>query len=216
MLLEKEREQVAQYCKKLDASGLTVGTSGNISIYNREKELMAISPSSMDYAAMEPEDVVLLNLDAKIVDGVRRPSSEFGMHLICYKHRQDIGAVVHTHSCHATTLAVMGWDLPAVHYNIAYSGGATIPCAPYCLFGTQELAETALKYLEGRYACLLANHGALAAGSNISHAYALAEQLEFCAGIYLKAKTLSSPNILTDEQITDVIGKFIAYTSQEK
>ncbi len=216
MLLEKERTQVVQYCHKLDAGGLTTGTGGNISIFNAEAGLMAISPSSMDYAVMEPEDVVVQDLDAHIVDGIRRPSSEFGMHLICYQNRPDIGAVVHTHSPKATTLAVLGWDLPAIHYMIAVSGGATIPCTPYCLFGTPELAETAIKYLEGRYACLLGNHGALATGPNIGHAFALAEHMEFCADLYLRAKTLAEPNVLSNEQIADVIGKFIDYKTQEK
>jgi len=216
MQLEKERIQITEYSQKLAASGLTTGTSGNISIFNAELGLMAISPSSMEYAAMAPEDVVILDLDANIVDGTRRPSTEFGMHLICYKHRHDIGAVVHTHSPNATTLAVLGWDLPAIHYLIAFSGGATIPCAPYCLFGTPELAETAIRYLEGRYACLLANHGALAAGPDIGYAYALAEQVEFCADIYLRAKMVSDPKILNDEQISAVKEKFISYTPQEK
>jgi L-fuculose-phosphate aldolase len=106
--------------------------------------------------------------------------------------------------------------LPAIHYMIAFSGGTTIPCAPYCLFGTPELAETALQYLEGRYACLLANHGALATGPNIRHAFALAEHMEFCADLYLRAKALAEPTILSNEQITEVIGKFIDYKTQEK
>jgi len=215
MQLEKERIQVVHYCRKMAASGLTAGTSGNISMFNAEAGLMAISPSSMEYAALAPGDIVILDRDANIVDGKRRPSSEFGMHLTCYNNRQDIGAIVHTHSPKATTLAVLGWDLPAIHYEIAYSGGATITCAPYCLFGTPELAETALKYMAGRYACLLGNHGALAAGPDIGHAYALAEQMEFCADLYLRAKMLANPNILTDEQISEAIGKFKSYTPQE-
>ena len=217
MLLENERNQVVQFCRQLATAGLTTGTGGNISIFNSEAGLMAISPSAMDYAVMDVEDVVLQDLDAKIVDGIRRPSSEFGMHLICYQNRPDIGAVVHTHSPKATTLAVLGWDLPAIHYMIAASGGPTIPCAPYCLFGTPELAETALKYLEGRYACLLANHGALATGPDIGHAFALAEHMEFCADLYLRAKMLAEPNILSDDQISEVIGKFIVdYKPQGK
>jgi L-fuculose-phosphate aldolase len=216
MLLESERAQVVRYCQQLSTAGLTTGTGGNISIFNSDAGLMAISPSAMEYAVMEPEDVVVQDLDAKIVDGIRRPSSEFGMHLICYKNRTDIGAVVHTHSPKATTLAVLGWDLPAIHYMVALSGGPNIPCAPYCLFGTPELAETALKYLEGRYACLLANHGALAAGPNIRHAFSLAEHMEFCADLYLRAKTLAEPHILSDDQIARVMQQFIEYRSQEK
>ena len=216
MLLENERTQVVGYCQQLNAAGLTAGTGGNISIFNAKAGLMAISPSAMDYAVMEPNDVVVQDLAARIVDGVRRPSSEFGMHLICYKNRTDIGAVVHTHSPKATTLAVLGWDLPAIHYMIALSGGATIPCAPYCLFGTPELAETALEYLEGRYACLLGSHGALATGPNIGHAFALAEHMEFCADLYLRAKRVAEPNSLSEDQIAEVMRQFIAYTPQEK
>jgi len=216
MQLEKERVQVVQYCQKLGKDRLTTGTGGNISILNAEAGLIAISPSSMDYVKMAAEDVVIMDLDANVVEGDRRPSSEFDMHLMCYKHRQDIGAVVHTHSPNATTMAVLGWDLPAIHYMIALSGGATIPCAPYRLFGTPELAETAINYLKGRYACLLGNHGSLATGPNIDHAYGLAEQMEFCADIYLRAKMVSNPNILSDEQISEVIGQFIAYSTQEK
>ena len=126
MLLQEERQNVVEYCRKLDAGGLTTGTGGNISIFNAKEGLMAISPSSLDYGEMTAEDVVVMDLDANVIDSDLRPSSEFGMHLTCYKIRQDIKAVVHTHSPKATTLAVMGWDLPAVHYMIALSGGATI------------------------------------------------------------------------------------------
>lgn len=217
MLLQEERQNVVEYCRKLGAGELTTGTGGNISIYNAGAGLMAISPSSMDYAEMTSGDVVIMDLDAKVVDGNLRPSSEFGMHLICYKKRQDIRTVVHTHSPKATTLAVMGWDLPAVHYMIALSGGATIRCTPYRLFGTMELAEEAIKALEGSFACLLGNHGTLATGPDIGYAYSLAEHMEFCADIYLRAKTLGEPKILSNEQISEVIEKFLSsYSTQKK
>ena len=216
MLLENERTQVVRYCRQLSKAGLTTGTGGNISIFNAEAGLMAISPSAMDYTVMDPEDVVVQDLEARIVEGVRRPSSEFGMHLICYKNRTDIGAVVHTHSPKATTLAVLGWDLPAIHYMIALSGGATIPCAPYRLFGTPELAATALETLGDGYACILANHGALATGPNIGHAFSLAEHMEFCADLYLRAKMVAEPNILDEDQIAEVRRQFVAYKTQGK
>ena len=216
MLLENERSQVVRYCRQLSTAGLTTGTGGNISIFNAEAGLMAISPSAMDYTVMDPEDVVVQDLEARIVEGVRRPSSEFGMHLICYKNRTDIGAVVHTHSPKATTLAVLGWDLPAIHYMIALSGGATIPCAPYRLFGTPELAATALETLGDGYACILANHGALATGPNIGHAFSLAEHMEFCADLYLRAKMVAEPNIMDEDQIAEVRRQFVAYKTQEK
>lgn len=215
MLLNKERIDIIKFCKKMDAGGLTNGTSGNISIFNSKTRLMAISPSSMAYDEMTPEDVVVMDLDAKVIEGNQRPSSEFDMHLTCYKNRPDIFSVIHTHSPKATTLAVLGQDLPAVHYMIAYAGGSTIKCAPYQLFGTRELAASAIKALEGRYACLLGNHGTLAAGPDISYAFSLAQQVEFCADLYLRAKTAGTPRILTDVQISKVIEKAMsAYKKQ--
>ena len=215
MQLQTEREQVVAFCRKISANAFAAGTSGNISILNKPAGLFAISPSSMDYDRITPEDVVVLDLDARIVDGGRRPSTELALHQMCYRHRQDIGAVVHTHSPCATTLAILGWDLPAVHYMIALGGGSIVPCAPYHLFGTRELARAVVETLKGRYGCLLANHGVLAAGPDIGRAYALAEQIEFCADVYLRAKSAGTPNILSDAQIADVMAKLDAYKKQE-
>lgn len=215
MLMAAERQAVIDYCRKMADIGLTSGTSGNISLFNRDEQFMAISPSSMDYREMTLADVVIMDLDAKVVDGKRRPSTEHGMHLACYQQRSDIGAVVHNHSPAATTVAVLGWDLPAVHYMIGYSGGATIRCAPYHLFGTPELANAAVAYLGNGYGCLLANHGVLAAGPNIGHAFALAEQIEFCADIYLRARNAGIPKILSDAQVADVIAHFSNYNAQK-
>jgi L-fuculose-phosphate aldolase len=217
MLLQDERQQVVEYCQKLGKSGLTTGTSGNISIFNAKSGLMAISPSTLAYNEMTSEDIVIMDLDAEVVDGSLRPSSEYSMHLICYKQRQDIGAVIHTHSPKATTLAVMGWDLPAIHYIIAYSGGATIRCAPYRLFGSMELAEESIKAMEGSYACLLENHGTLTTGPDIAYAFNLAEQMEFCAEVYLQSKMVSEPKILSNEQVSAVIEKAMSsYSTQTK
>lgn len=215
MRLQNERGQVVEYCRKLAASGLSPGTSGNISVFSVDEQLMAISPSSMDYQLLAADDIVLMDLSANVVEGKRRPSTEFEMHLGCYRQRKDITAIVHTHSPQATTLAVLGRDLPAVHYMIAYSGSAVIRCAPYHLFGTPELAAEAVSYLGEGYACLLQNHGTLAGGPNIGHAWALAEQMEFCAGLYLRAKALGEPNILSEQQIAEVIEKFADYTAQK-
>ena len=215
MQLRYEREQVVEYCRNLHDSGLSAGTTGNISVFKAADGLMAISPSSMDYQRLTAEDIVVMDLSARVVAGDRRPSSESGMHLGCYRERRDIGALVHTHSPQATTLAVLGWDLPAVHYMIGYSGGALIRCAPYRLFGTPELAAEAVSYLGTGYACLLQNHGVLAGGPDIGHAWALTEQIEFCAGLYLRAKALGEPHVLSDRQIDDVIAEFRSYSVQQ-
>ena len=103
--VQEERELVVEYGKKMSAARLSTGTSGNISIYNAEKGLVALSPSGMDYFSTTPEDVVILDLDAKVVDGKRKPSSEWALHTTFYKHKPHARAVVHTHSVYCTTLA---------------------------------------------------------------------------------------------------------------
>lgn len=214
MLLSSERESVVYYCQKMAQSSWGSGTSGNISVFDAASGLVAISPSSMAYAALTAADVVLMDLQGKIVDSTRRPSSEYLLHLACYHDRQDMGAVVHTHAPQATTLATLGWDLPAVHYMIAYSGRATIPCVPYALFGTEALADAAGRAMQGGYAVLLENHGTLAGGPDLPYAYAVTEQLEFCAGLYLRAKAIGEPKILDDRQIEAAIAQFRKYQPQ--
>lgn len=214
MLLASERESVVHYCQKMAQSSWGTGTSGNISVFDAVSGLVAISPSSMDYAAITAADIVVLDLHGEVVDSQRRPSSEYMLHLACYRDRQDMGAIVHTHAPQATTLATLGWDLPAVHYMIAYSGRATVPCVPYELFGTEALAEAAASAMHGGYAVLLENHGTLAGGSDLPYAYAVTEQLEFCAGLYLRAKSIGEPKILSDEQIEAAIARFSKYKPQ--
>ena len=145
MLMQEERELVVEYGKKMSAARLSTGTSGNISIYNAEKGLVALSPSGMDYFSTTPEDVVILDLDGKVVDGKRKPSSEWALHTTFYKHKPHARAVVHTHSVYCTTLAVLGEPIRAVHYVIGDAGAAEVPCAPYQLFGTEALAEAAME-----------------------------------------------------------------------
>ena len=144
MLLQKERELVVEYGRKMSAGRLCTGTSGNISVYVPERGLMAISPSGIGYFDTRPEDVVVTDLEANIVDGTRKPSSEWALHTLFYKRKPHIRAVVHTHSMYCTTFAVLGRPLQAVHYAIADAGAAEIPCAPYHPFGTLELAEAAI------------------------------------------------------------------------
>ncbi len=127
MLMQEERELVVEYGRKMSTDRLSTGTSGNISVCNAEKGLMAISPSGMDYFSTTPEDVVITDLEANIVDGVRKPSSEWALHTAFYRHKPHARAVVHTHSMYCTTFAVLGQPLRAVHYAIGDTGAATVP-----------------------------------------------------------------------------------------
>lgn len=210
MLLEKERKLIVEYGKKLITNGLTKGTGGNLSIYNKEEGLMAISPSGIDYFETLPEDVVVMDLNGNIVDGDRKPSSEYDMHRIFYMKRDDIRAVVHTHSVYSTTLATLRWTLPASSYLVAFSG-LNVRCAEYASFGTMELAENAFEAMKDRYAVFLANHGLVTGAQDLPNAFAKAEQIELCAEVYYRAKSIGEPVILSEEEMKKMIEKFNTY-----
>lgn len=210
MLLQQERELIVEYGKKLITSGLTKGTGGNISIYNREEKLMAISPSGLDYFKTNPEDIIVLDVEGTVIEGNRKPSSELGMHSIFYRDRDDISAVVHAHSTFATAIACLNWEIPAVHYLVAFAG-KNVRCAKYATFGTQELAINAFEGMKDRNAVLLANHGLLAGADNIHQAFNIAEEIEFCAEIYYRTKGIGDPVILSEEEMELMLVKFKSY-----
>lgn len=199
MLLKEERELVREYCLKMLEAGLTTGTSGNISIFSREQGLYAMSPSSMDYHLIKPEDVVIMDLEGRVVDGSRKPSIENVMHRNYYKFRDDIGAVVHTHSTYATAASCLARPLPAVHFMQLLCGQNELPCAPFLSPGSAELADAAFESMKGLRATLLANHGLVAGGRDIAHAFYIASELEEMAKLYFISKSMGAPQMLTPE-----------------
>ena len=208
MLLQKEREMIVAYGKKMLSAGLTRGTGGNLSIYDRNLELMAITPSGIPYEEIEAEDIMIMKLDGTIVEGNKTPSSEHTMHEIVYRTREDVGAMLHVHSTFAVTLACLNEDLPAVDYMVAYSRGRSLKCAPYASFGTADLAVNALKTMGDQNAVLLANHGMNVVGPDLPKAFAIAEQLEFCAELYVRARTIGKPVILPDDEMDQMVERF--------
>ena len=211
MLLQEQREMVVEYGKRLVQSGLTVGTFGNLSVCDREKNLVAISPSGMDYFATAPEDVVVVDLRGEVVEGARKPSSELDLHCLLYQSRPDVSAVVHTHSTYATVLACLRWPIEPIHYLVAYSG-RDVPCIPYYPFGSLELAEAAWDAMGADHnACLLGNHGLLAAGGSLSFAFDVAEQTEFLAQVYYQTKLAGGAVPLSEAELEAVLGKFSYY-----
>ncbi|MCL2695958.1 MAG: L-fuculose-phosphate aldolase [Clostridiales bacterium] len=213
MLLQQERTDIVSYSKQLLARGLTVGSGGNISVYNRAEGLIALTPSGLSYAGTAPEDITLIDIDGKITDGVRRPSSEIHMHLAVYRARPDVNAIVHTHSLYATAISCTGRDLAPVHYLLA-TAGPVVKCAPYALFGTEELAQNALAALGNRGACLLGNHGVLAVGPTLPRAFTTAELIEYVAKLFCVTKNLGAPHILTEQQMRDAAQAFQSYPYQ--
>ena len=215
MLLQKEREDVVKYCQMLITHGLTKGTGGNISILNREEGLFAISPSGIDYFETEPEDIVVMNLKGEIVDGDRKPSSEHELHRIFYTDRDDIAAVVHTHSVYSTVLATLREGLPASSYLVAFSGD-DVRCAEYASYGSMELAKNTFEAMKERNAAFMANHGLIAGGSDILNAFNIVEQIEQCAEVYVKARAIGTPVLLDHDEMTRMIDSFNNSYGQRK
>lgn len=211
MKLQKERELVVEYGKKMITEGLTQGTGGNVSIYNREEGLWCISPSGIDYFQTKPEDVVVLDIEGNIVEGDKKPSSESEMHRLIYVNYPQANAVFHCHSTYATALSILREELPASNYLVADAGGNNVRCAEYATFGTKEIGENAVKALEGRRACLLANHGQITFSNTIQSAFGVARMVEQCSETYLIARAAGKPVILPDEEMELMLEKFQWY-----
>lgn len=211
MKLEKERELIVEYGKKLIDSDLTTGTGGNLSILNKDKKLVAISPSGVDYYKVKKEDIVVIDLEGNIVEGKNKPSSELAMHLAVYNNREDIFSVIHTHSIYATSIACLNIDLPPVHYMIAVAGDK-VPCAEYASLGTEELAQNAVESLGSKYkAVLLANHGLLSCGLDIKGAFNVAEEVEYVAEVYFRTKAIGDPVIIDSAEMKKMEKAFKTY-----
>lgn len=210
------RGEIVETCRAMNVVGINQGTSGNVSA--RWGERLLITPSGLPYAEMTPQDIVAMPLDADDgrYEGALAPSSEWRFHFDITRARPEVGAVVHTHSTYATALAICGREIPAVHYMIAAAGGATIRVAPYATYGTAELSTNALKALEGRSACLLANHGVIATGPSLQRALWLAGEIETLAKQYYLAETLGGVQVLPDDEIARVVEKFKSYGPRAK
>src|SRR6267142_2466883 len=207
------RTTVIAACRELARRGLTYAKSGNVSVRCDERRFF-VSPTGMDYEVLQADDIPLMDLDGRWF-GHRRPSSEWRFHRDIFKSRDDVGAIVHTHSPKATALACTGRGIPAFHYMVAVAGGPDIRCAPYHTFGTQELSDAAVAALEGRKACLLANHGVIAVGADLPAAVALAGEVENLAGQYCTALALGEVRILDEIEMHPVIDKFRTYGKQD-
>src|SRR5947199_3797621 len=206
------RTMVIAACRELARRGLTYGTSGNVSVRCDERRFF-VSPTGMDYEVLQADDVPLMDLDGRWF-GRRRPSSEWRFHRDIFRSRDDVGAIVHTHSTNATALACTGRGIPAFHYMVAVAGGTDIRCAPYYTFGTQDLSDAALSALRDRKACLLANHGVIAVGADLPAALALAGEVENLATQYCAALGLGEVRILDEAAMRLVLDKFRTYGDQ--
>lgn len=204
------REEVVAVAQAIDRAGFCPSKSGNVSA--RLGEGFLVTPSGLPYARTTPADLLHLSLDGSVLAGERKPSSEWPFHAAIYRARPDAKAIVHTHSPRATALSCTRRDIPAFHYMIALCGGADIRCADYATFGTPELAENAVKALEGRKAVLLANHGVIALGGSLAGAHQIVAEVENLAGQYLDILAAGlEPAILDDAEMERVSARFAGY-----
>lgn len=207
------RRQMVQVSRQLVTSGLNRGTSGNLGA--RCGDGFLVTPSGLPADEMTPDELVYMEFSGKVI-GTGNPSSEWRFHRDILATRADVGVVIHTHSMFATTLACLHRDIPSFHYMIAVAGGDSIRCAPYALFGSQELSDAALRLLEGRKACLLANHGMIALGRDFDEALAVAVEVETLCEQYYRALQVGEPHILSNEQMQEVLEKFKGYGKWKK
>jgi L-fuculose-phosphate aldolase len=206
------RKEIVQTCRRMRASGLVAGTEGNVSARTPDGKVL-ITPSGLDYAVTEPEDIVVVSLEGETLDGAFEPSAETPMHTGIYRSRPETLGIVHTHARFSTTLACLDWEIPPVHYMLAsLSDEGRVPVARYATYGTKDLARSAAHALgRAHRACLLRNHGTIAVGATVSEAYSRTELLEQMAEIYYRARTAGEPVILTAGEMAEVTAKIHDY-----
>ena len=208
-----KRQSIIAACLRMNELGINQGTSGNISL--RHDDGMLITPTSTPYEAMAPEQIVFMNLDGP-PDTNQRPSSEWRFHRDILKARPEVNAVVHAHPPYATILAIMGLEIPPVHYMVACAGGDTIRCSPYATFGTEELSRHAVTALQDRSACLLAHHGMIAIGPSLDKAMWLAVEVETLARQYHGCLQIGTPPLLSKAEIENVRRRIAGYGHAEE
>jgi L-fuculose-phosphate aldolase len=202
------RQALVDHGRRMNETGINQGKTGNLSA--RLADGFLVTPSAIAYEALQPEDIVRMRWDGTY-DGKRRPSTEWRLHRDIYVGRADAKAIVHAHAMFATTLSCLDREIPAFHYMVAMAGGATIPCAPYATFGTQELSDCTVAALDGRKACLMSHHGMVAFSDALPAALALAVEVETLAAMYWRALQLGRPTILPEDEMARVLAKFAAY-----
>ena len=206
------REDLVEITNRLLRAGLNHGATGNCSC--RDRDGFLITPTGVDSSNLTADMMVRMNfLDSTSQSESKfQPSSEWQFHQAILEKYPEINAVVHTHSVFASTLSVLGQDIPAFHYMIAVAGGDSIRCAPYAMFGTKELSDNILEAIQDRKACLLSNHGLVALGKDLNEAFNIAEEVEHLSRLFVEAKKIGEPLLLSDKQMAEVLDRFNSYS----
>ncbi|WP_135076452.1 class II aldolase/adducin family protein [Terasakiella sp. SH-1] len=202
------REELIQTVLKMNDMGINQGTSGNAAV--RVERGFLITPSGMAYEDITPQDVVFKEIGGgyESPNGLRKPSSEWRFHEDIFIARPEVSAIVHTHGKAVMTIACLQKDIPPFHYMIGVTGGETIRCAPYETFATQALSDVAVQALEGRKACLLANHGQIALGGTLKQALSMALEVETLCDVYWRTLVAGGAVILDQSKMDEALAKF--------
>ncbi|EEQ56372.1 putative L-ribulose-5-phosphate 4-epimerase [Clostridiales bacterium 1_7_47FAA] len=218
MLLKELREEVVRTGLRIAGSGLVQSTQGNISIVDRKQGLMAITPSGMNYDELSAADIVVTDLFGNIEDGERNPSTELPVHAYILRERDDINAIVHTHSPYATAMTLVNQEIPPVMIQLGEAVGGNVPIAPYTTGGQEKLGIVALDTMKDKNAVLLKNHGVIAVGPTLKRALFVAEMVEDTAKVYWIAKCMNmgEPESLSDETAAGVLERYkVRYGQKE-
>ena len=206
------REQLLNTTRKLHELGLNKGTSGNVSV--RDGNGLLVTPTGLEVEAMTPRDMVAMGFDGQPKlkgEDERKPTSEWRFHRDILQARPEVNAVIHAHSMFATTMACLHRESPAFHYMIAAAGGDSIRCAPYALFGSQELSDAAVEALQDRRTCLLANHGMITLGETLTEALDVAVEVENLCEQYWRVLQIGKPHVLSEKEMAEVFQSFKGY-----
>ena len=201
------KQHLVDMAKKAYADKMFAATSGNLSIYDRETGRMYITPGSYPYEIMTADDVMVIDLDGNILEGPHKPSSEWRLHAAVYRAKEDVNAIVHTHSPYATAFAINNMNIPVVLYEIVFFLGGDIPCAEGAIPGTDAVGENCVKVLKDRYGCLMGNHGALAYGDTLERAYTRAVYIEDAAKAYSIALSHGPVKVIESADVNKILNR---------
>lgn len=214
----KFKEEIVKICKKLLSNGHVIGSAGNVSmrVKKGEEEFVLITPSNVNYKDMEPKDILIIDLEGKVIEGERNPSVEKHLHLGIYKEREDVNAIIHSHGMYSTILSTLNLSLPPIMEELVPYLGGEVLCSDYGEAGSEELADNVKASLEDRSAVILANHGSLCCGSHLEGAYIVLQYLERGSKTYYLAKLIKEPNLLPEDTIDYEMDIFDLFKDSKK
>jgi len=215
---DKFKEEIVKICKKLLSDGHVIGSAGNVSmrVKKGDEEFVLITPSNVNYKDMEPEDILIIDLEGKVIEGERNPSVEKHLHLGIYKDREDVNAIIHSHGMYSTILSTLNLSLPPIMEELVPYLGGEVLCSDYGEAGSEELADNVKASLEDRSAVILANHGSLCCGSHLEGAYTVLQYLERGSKTYYLAKLIKEPNLLPEDTIDYEMDIFDLFKDSKK